>query len=58
MLAGIFHKKDCLTEDGYSMLPPHRPSDRHRSVEATHMRQKRSTRLKRVGACLVQNVPG
>ena len=22
------------------MLPPHGPSDRHRSVKATHMRQK------------------
>jgi hypothetical protein len=40
MLAGIFHKKACFTEDGYFMLPQHGPSDRHRSVKATHMHQK------------------
>jgi hypothetical protein len=40
MLAGIFHKEDCLTEDGYFMLPPHRSLDRHRSVKAIHPRRR------------------
>ena len=32
MHAGIFHKEDCLTEDGYFMLPPRCPSERRREV--------------------------